>query len=154
MRRTDKEITDRLEQYEILSKGHIIRLAMALGNEPYVVPMSYGFKDGELYMHSALEGKKIDMLKKNPNVCFEVSIDTELLKRETSCGWTYCFRSVIGRGRAVFVTDITGKRKGLDIIMNHYGSTENSYKDEVLNKTVLIKIEIDELTGKKSPVSR
>lgn len=154
MRRTEKEISDRIEQYEILSKGQIIRVAMALNNEPYVVPMSYGFKDGELFMHSALEGKKIEMLRKNPNVCFEVSIDTELLKRDNSCGWTYCFRSVIGRGTAVFVSDEREKRRGLDIIMNHYGSYENSYKDEILNRTVVIKIEIDELTGKKSPVSR
>lgn len=154
MRRTDKEITDKLEQYEILTKGQILRLAMSLNDEPYVVPMNYGFKDGELFLHSALEGRKVTILKKNPKVCFEVSIDTELIKNPVSCKWTYYFRSVIGRGKVVFLETEAEKRAGLDVIMTHFGSIDNSYKDEHVRNINVFKIVIEEMTGKASPVKR
>lgn len=154
MRRNEKEIKEQIELYEILSRGQIIRLGMALNNEPYVVPMNYGFKDGELYLHSALEGKKIDMLRKNPIVCFEVSVDTELKTAQSACGWTFCFRSVIGRGKAHILTDEKSKIDGLDIIIRHFGSMDNTYKPEAVAKTCVIKIVIDELTGKMSPIGR
>lgn len=64
MRRKDKEILDNQLIERILNEAEVIRLAMINGNEPYLVAMNYVYADGSLYMHSAKEGYKIEVLKK------------------------------------------------------------------------------------------
>ena len=65
MRRKDCEITDRAEIEAILKKALVCRIGLADGGEPYIVPLSFGYEDGAVYLHSAVEGKKIAMLQKN-----------------------------------------------------------------------------------------
>ena len=72
MRRKDKEITNFSELEEILNKAKICHLAFLDDHAPYIVPVHYGYKKNHLYIHAATEGKKIDLLRKNPNICFEV----------------------------------------------------------------------------------
>lgn len=154
MRRGEKEITDKSDMIEILENSEVLYLAMADGDEPYVLPLNYGFKGDMVYIHCAVEGKKLEMLKKNPKVCFTVSAHTQLIKAESSCAWTYGFMSVLCRGTAEIVTDKESKVEGLDIIMAHYGRTENTYKDEMVARTSLIRIKISEMTGKRSPIKK
>ena len=82
MRRTEREIKDKSEIEQIISKAIVCRVAVSDENEPYIIPMCFGFRDGVLFFHSALEGKKIEILKKNNKVCFEMDIDTELVEGE------------------------------------------------------------------------
>jgi len=151
MRRQEKLINESAEIENILKKGEIIRIAMVDDGEPYLVPMSYGFKPGVIYLHCAAEGRKVDTMRANPSVCFEVSVDTRLVKKTDKCGWTYHFRSVVGSGKAVFVEDFAEKLEGLSAVMEQYGSTEHSFPDAAVKKTTVIKIEIDEISGKRSP---
>jgi len=103
-----------------------------------------------IYLHCANEGRKIDVLKENNRVCFEVSCDTRLVKKVASCGWTYHFRSVIGRGRVSFVEDYNEKLIGLSSIMEQYGSSEHSFPESAVEITTVLRIDIDEITGKES----
>jgi len=154
MRRKEKLIAEVAEISDILNKGEVVHLAMVDGNEPYVVPMSYGFKDGMIYLHCAKEGRKVSVIKANPNVCFEVTVDTELVKKDQGCSWTYHFRSVIGKGKAVIINDVSEKLVGLSAIMEQYGSAEHSFSDAAVEKTLVIRIDIEEMTGKQSPVQK
>ncbi len=80
MRREDKEINDIATIEGIIRKARVCRLALSENGQPYIVPLCFGYKDNNLYFHSAGEGKKLDIIKKNNNVCFEFDIDLELVK--------------------------------------------------------------------------
>ena len=99
---------------------------------------------------SAPVGKKIDLLKKNRNVCFEFDADTIAVPADTSCGRTMRYRSVIGYDIADFVEDLGEKRAALDVIMRQYAEGTHGYSDETLRKTAVIKVEIREISGEKS----
>lgn len=79
MRRSEKEVNDIHEIESILKQTSICRIGLCVDNIPYVVPMNYGYRDNCLYLHSAKEGRKIDIIRENPNVCFEVDTDIELV---------------------------------------------------------------------------
>ena len=150
MRRADREIADRKEIEDILRQSTVCRLALIDEGRPYIVPLCFGYDAGTLYFHSASAGKKIDLLKKNRNVCFESDTDATVVPANTSCGWTMRYRSVIGYGVASFVEDLVETKTALDIIMNQYSEGTHEYPEERLRKTAVIKVEIREISGKKS----
>jgi nitroimidazol reductase NimA-like FMN-containing flavoprotein (pyridoxamine 5'-phosphate oxidase superfamily) len=152
MRRTEKEIKNRSQIEDILKQARVCRLAMADDDFPYIVPLNFGYRDDVIYIHSAQQGRKIDLLKKNPNVCFEVDEPGRLKKARQACDWGVDFKSVIGTGRAVFVDDKADKIRALDIIMAQYSDRSFEYSEEMLAKTCIIKIMIKEMTGKQSPM--
>jgi nitroimidazol reductase NimA-like FMN-containing flavoprotein (pyridoxamine 5'-phosphate oxidase superfamily) len=110
MRRAEREIKDRSTIEEILRRATVCRLAVCDGNVPYVVPLSFGYRDNRLYFHSAPEGRKMETIKANPHVCFEVDVDHEIVPGEIPCGWTVRYRSVIGFGKARLLEDVAQKK--------------------------------------------
>ena len=152
MRRSDKEITDRKAIEDIISRSKVCKLAMCEENRPYIVPLCFGFKNNTLYFHSAPKGKKIEILKKNPNVCFEFEIFTQIIKSAKACKWGMRYKSVIGFGKAGFITDDDLKRQAFDIIMNQYADGPFLYEDALLKSVVLINVEIQSMTGKQSEI--
>jgi nitroimidazol reductase NimA-like FMN-containing flavoprotein (pyridoxamine 5'-phosphate oxidase superfamily) len=73
------------------------------------------------------------------------------LKNDLSCKWTAKYRSVIGFGEIEIITGFEDKKKGLDIIMAHYGIIEaNSYDEKNFNGLVILKLGIKEISGKQS----
>ena len=152
MRRRDKEVTDKKAIEDIILNAVVCKLAMCDGHHPYIVPLCFGFKDNTLYFHSAQEGKKIDMLKKNPNVCFEFDIFTQVIKSAKACKWGMKYRSVIGYGKASFITNDDLKRQAFDIIMNQYENGAFTYEDALISSTVIIKVDIESMTGKASDI--
>ena len=103
-----------------------------------------------IYFHSSPDGKKIELLKTNKKVCFEIELFTEIVKNEIPCNWGTKYRSVIGFGTIEFLTDPDKKREGLDIIMAHYGKTDkNIYQDKQIEKVLILKLKIEEMTGKQ-----
>lgn len=150
MIRKDREITDIQEIEEIINKAKIIRVAMCENNKPYVVPLSFGYKEKSVYIHSSKKGRKIEALKKNNNVTFELDIDTELVESEKACDYSMKFKSVIGFGKTYFISDLKQKKLALDIIMSHYSKGDFFYTPEQIERTCLIRIDIESMTGKKS----
>lgn len=151
MRRKEREITDRTLMEQVLAEEHFCRIALCEDNKPYMVPMNFGYEGGCLYLHSACEGKKIDILKKNPNLCFEVDRGCQAIPAESPCNWSMEYCSIIGFGEAIFVEEPEEKKKGLDIIVKKYlGKPYNDYPEEMLRKLVVIKVKIKNLTGKMS----
>ncbi|MBN2235426.1 MAG: pyridoxamine 5'-phosphate oxidase family protein [Opitutales bacterium] len=150
MRRREKEVSDQTIIGELLSSAQVCRIAMVDGAEPYVVPLNYGYEDGVIYVHSARAGRKIDILKKNPRVCFEIETTSEVIRREVACDWSTKARSIVGYGNVEFVEDPADKRHGLDVIMAHHGQKGPNYFDDGrVNAVEIMRIRIESLACKQ-----
>ena len=152
MRRSEREIADRSAIEEIISRSKVCKLALCDGRIPYIVPMCFGFKDNTLFFHSAPKGKKIDILKKNPNVCFEFDILTQVIQSAKACKWGMKYKSVIGFGTASFIAEDNLKRQAFDIIMNQYADGSFLYEEASLKSAIIIKVDIHSMTGKQSEI--
>ena len=150
MRRIDKKITNKNIIIEILQKSQICRIAIFDDEYPYIVSMNYGYRNNILYLHSASEGRKIELLKRNNKVGFEIEQEYEVLKDELSCNWTTKYRSIIGYGDIEFINDKKQKIEGLNIIMGHHGKKENVYNDKAVNNVIVLKLHIKDFTAKQS----
>lgn len=151
MRRADKEITDAGVIEDILNKADVIRIAMVDDGEPYIVAMNHVYLDKCIYLHSAKEGRKIDLLKKNNRIAFQADTDVEILLREETCSCTTRYRSVVGTGNVALIDDTEVKKQVLDAIMKkHTGREGFEYSEKSFERTLIIKIDIDSMTGKNS----
>jgi uncharacterized protein len=150
MRKAEREIRDPADLLAIMQEALVCRIGLSDDGAPYVVPMNFGLGENCLYLHCAGEGRKLDIIRKNDRVCFEMDLLRELKRSETPCGWGARYESVIGFGRAVLVDDAAEKRRGIDRIMNHYGARGPFvYPDEILAGTEVIRIDIESVTGKR-----
>jgi hypothetical protein len=151
MRRSDKEIEDPEIIQKIFLKADVCRIGLIDGTKPYVVPMNFGYKENTLYLHSASQGRKIKILKQNNNICFQMDIKTELVVSESPCNWGMKYLSLIGQGKAYLISNISEKKDALNVIMRKYSpETSFEYSDDAVNKVAVIKVNIDNITGKKS----
>lgn len=153
MRKIDREIKDIKELEEILQKADVCRIAFAVDGTPYIVTMNFGYiwKDRlTLYFHCAKEGKKLELMKQNNTVCFEMDIDHEIVRAENACDWGMKYRSIVGLGLLESITDENEKKKGLDCIMDHYRfAGEKEYGEKAFNLTEVLRLTVTEFTGKK-----
>ncbi len=152
MRRKENEITDIHEIETIMQKADVCRLGLAVDNTPYVVPVNYGYENNCLYIHCAKQGRKIDMIRQNNKVCFEMDIEAKIWNRDKpACNWSNSYRCVIGYGRAFLLEDFEEKKQALDIIMKHYSNRDSfQYTEDAVEKVGIIKIVIEQLSGKQS----
>ncbi|MBN1416084.1 MAG: GNAT family N-acetyltransferase [Bacteroidales bacterium] len=151
MRKQNQEITDKNIIEEILSFSAICRIAMMDDDVPYLLPFNYGYHDNCIYIHSAPEGKKIDLIRKNNRVCFEIEQTARIIKSEKACKWATLYRSVVGYGNVEIISEFNEKQKGLEIIMAHNGAIENmEFERKQIEAVVLLKLKIDKITGKQS----
>jgi nitroimidazol reductase NimA-like FMN-containing flavoprotein (pyridoxamine 5'-phosphate oxidase superfamily) len=151
MRKANQEITDKAVLEEILTRSKICRLAMIDNGLPYILPFNYGFYNNCIYIHSAPAGKKIDLLRENPLVCFEVEQQADIIEGEVACKWSTLYRSVVGYGNVEIVTDLEEKKRGLEIIMAQHGAPEKiEFDRKELEFIVILKLSITTMTGKQS----
>jgi nitroimidazol reductase NimA-like FMN-containing flavoprotein (pyridoxamine 5'-phosphate oxidase superfamily) len=156
MRRKDREVTSINEIEEILIQCKTCHIAMVDDGAPYVVPLSYGYKilddsSLELYFHSALEGRKLDILRKNNKVCFEMAYEGEPVHSGTPCNSGYYFASVIGYGEAVFIDDVDKKCAALSIMFKHQSGRDVTFKAGQARSVCVFKIISSDFTGKRKP---
>jgi nitroimidazol reductase NimA-like FMN-containing flavoprotein (pyridoxamine 5'-phosphate oxidase superfamily) len=157
MRKKEREITDRHELETVLKTARILRLAInESGAPPYIVPVNFGYRDGAVYFHSSYEGKKMGLIAKDPMVSFEAETDVAIIAPAdptNACEWGVAYRSVIGRGRAIVLTDADDKRTGLLALMTGVAPDIDpstfTLTDKTVTITAVVKIEIEEMTGKK-----
>lgn len=152
MRRKDREITDKNEIIDIINKCDCCRIAFFDEGYPYIVPMNFGLALENdkiaLYFHCAREGKKLDLIKKNPNVSFEMDCSHKLITGEVACNSTMEFESVVGNGIATIVNE--NKEYALTQIMQAYSDKKEFHFDEnELSAVTVFKIEVVNVTGKR-----
>jgi nitroimidazol reductase NimA-like FMN-containing flavoprotein (pyridoxamine 5'-phosphate oxidase superfamily) len=153
MRRADKEINDYQEIADIMKKAIVCRISLVDGDSPYIVPVNFAVHENHLYFHSAMEGKKIDILRKNNKICFEMDVNTEIIKGNEPCCWGMKYLSVIGFGQAYFLEKANEKKKALNVLMEKYAGVGSfSYPKAALKKVLVIDIRILKISSKKSHI--
>jgi nitroimidazol reductase NimA-like FMN-containing flavoprotein (pyridoxamine 5'-phosphate oxidase superfamily) len=151
MRRTAKEMLERSEIVDVIKRSNVCRLGVCKNNIPYVLPVSFGFDDKNIYIHTAPEGRKIEFWTSNPLVCFEFDIDVRTIEHpEKACKWTTTFKSVIGYGTISEMNTDDEKFYALNQIMIHYSDKKWEFSALDMSGMRVWKIEIMEITGKKS----
>jgi uncharacterized protein len=148
MRKKEREIKDGDEIDGIIRRCRVCHLAMCDEDQPYVVPLNFGYDGSFLYFHAAPEGRKIDIIRRNNKVCFEFDILHDIVTAQRACDWGAKYESVMGSGTAEIVDDLDAKKEALEWIMRQYGSYVKNFSEEILKKTLVLRVRILEISGK------
>ncbi len=152
MRRKDREQTKEFALKVADNCDYAVVSMVDPEGNPYCVPLSVA-RDGEmLYFHCALEGYKLDCLRKNNNVCISCVGRTKNIPEE----FTTEFESAIIRGKASEVTEKEEKIHALKLICLRYAESNmaefEGAIERSLSRTGIWKISIEEITGKAKTV--
>jgi hypothetical protein len=153
---SSKKLThDRAQIDLIIRSSQVVRLGLAMADEPYIVPLAFGYDGGAFYFHTAREGRKLDFLVRNPHVCFEFETNVQLLRDDSNpCRWSFAYESVIGYGRADELVEATAKAHGMGEVIRHYAGTDCPFPLEGLTEVRLWRVTIDSVTAKRSPIAQ
>lgn len=156
MTKRERQITDEARIEKILDAAKVLRLGLAVDNEPYVVPMNYGYKkeNGKLvlYLHSAVKGKKLDMIRANPGVFFELDCGLAPFEGEKPCQYGLAYSSVMGRGKASIVEDVQEKMEAMTVLMKTQTGKDFSFNERLVSIVAVIRIDVEEYTAKHRPL--
>jgi uncharacterized protein len=144
-------LADPKEMEEIIRKCPVCHIAMVDPEGlPYLLPFNFGYEDGVIYFHSARTGKKIDILKNNPNVCVEFSTDYLLRfqSKEVACSYSMKYRSVLVYGKVEFIEEPEKKIQIMNTIMKHYVSEEFTYNPPSINEISCWIVKTSKMEGK------
>jgi len=151
MRRSEKEIKNRAEIDKIIQDSDICRLAFAVHNEPYLVPVSFGYDGACIFIHTAKKGRKIDCINANNRVCFEFERNVSLVEdKNKPCKWDMEYESVIGYGNITELHTFEQKTIGLNCIMDNYSGQEWEFSEKDTKSVRVWKILITSVAGKRS----
>jgi uncharacterized protein len=154
MRREDRVVKDINDILTIISKCKVCRIAMLDKHKSYIVPLNYGYSYNDktllMFYHSSMEGRKIDLLKRNPDVCFEMDCEHGLVTGDMACKYGYIYESIIGEGKITFIESETEKSYALNQIMKHQTGIEKDFifDNDVFCRTVTYKLTVETISGK------
>jgi len=156
MRRKDREVTDLDQIFEIINRCNIAHIGMIDQGKPYVVALNFGYERKKdaliLYFHSAYEGRKMDVLKRNPSVYFQMNCINEFIEgnQENPCAYGFRYDSVMGSGQVEFIEDLEQKAHALNCMIHHLGKTEDTFDfpEANLKKTSVYRVITTDFTGK------
>jgi nitroimidazol reductase NimA-like FMN-containing flavoprotein (pyridoxamine 5'-phosphate oxidase superfamily) len=151
VRRHDKEIRSREEIDGVIRAAEVCRLAFARADEPYLVPVSFGYDGTSIFFHTAPDGRKIEFIEANSRVCFELEANVALVRdADDACAWTFTFESVIGFGTVCELGSPGEKNYALNQIMRHYSGRTWDIPEHRTASTRVWRIDIESVTGKRS----
>lgn len=152
MRRKDREIKDFNEMIQVIRKCDSCVIALNDEDFPYVVPLNFGMQieDGQLYLyfHCAKEGKKVELIQKDPRVSFEMDCDHVFLLSETSMNCTMAYASIVGQGIMQIVPE-EEKIEALNILMRQYHAQDFDWNKKLLPITTVLKMKVLQMSGKR-----
>ncbi len=156
--RREKLITEIDTVIEILEKSKVLHLGLVDGDEPYVVPMNYGYTmdDGKLtlWLHGATQGRKYDIIRKNPKVFFEMECDLQPFEGDVACKYGISYTSLMGRGTAVIVEDSQEKQDALTFLMKTQTGMDFEFNDKLASVVGIIRIDVIDYTAKHRPMPK
>ena len=156
MTKRELQITDESQIRSILDTAQVLHLGLAVDNEPYVVPMNYGYcyEDGKLvlYLHSAVRGKKLDMIRQNPKVFFELDCDRVPCEGEKPCQYGLSYASVMGRGTARILEDPQEKMRAMTILMKTQTGKDFTFNERLVSIVSVLELQISSFTAKERPL--
>ena len=152
----ERQVTDPQQILHILDTAKVLNLGLSVNDEPYVVPMNYGYtmEDGRLtlYLHSAVKGKKLDMIQANPRVFFSMDCDRMPFEGRVACQYGLVYSSIMGRGTATLVDDVEEKKRAMSILMKTQTGGDFTFEDRLVTIVTVIRIDVAEYTAKHRPL--
>ncbi len=153
MRRRDREVTDSKKIQEVIENSHCIRLGMVDDQGVYIVPLNFGYEcigdSYRFYFHGAKEGRKVDILKQNNEVGFELDTNYKLILTKEAHECTAAFESIIGNGKVKFIEDEVEKCYALNKIMYHDTKKDDwEFPKAMLAQTCIFSMDVVWLTCK------
>ena len=156
MTKRERQITEEHRILHILDTAKILHLGLCAGNMPYVVPMNYGYtmEQGKLtlYLHSAVRGKKLDMIRENPNVFFEMNCDLIPFEGPVPCRYGLSYSSLMGQGYARIIEDPEEKQAAMTRLMKTQSGKDFSFNEKLVSIVSVIRIDVEEFTAKHRPL--
>ena len=154
MRRAEEEVADLAEVLAILGRCEVLHVGLCVDGVPYIVPLHFAFEQAgaavSIFLHCAPEGRKMDMIRRNDQVCFEAECSVKTLEAEQACNWSAEFESVIGEGRICVLEDEAQKAKALDALMERHGFPgQPQYGEASLAAVTVLQIDVTSITGKR-----
>ena len=152
----ERQVTDPEQIIRILDTAKVLNLGLSVNDEPYVVPMNYGYRmeDGKLtlYLHSAVKGKKLDMIRANPKVFFTVDCDLQPFEGRVACQYGLSYSSVAGRGKARIVEDVEEKMEAMSVLMKTQTGKDFTFNERLVSIVSVIRLDVSEYTAKHRPI--
>ena len=156
MTKREFKITDEGELRRILDTAKVLRLGIAVDNEPHIIPLNYGYtlENGELklYLHSAVQGNKLDLLRKNPNVCFELDCDHVPFEGKIACQCGLAYSAISGRGRAIRVEDGEEKMEAMSVLMKTQTGKDFQFNERLVSIVAVIRLDVTGFSAKYRPI--
>ena len=154
MRRKDRQVTELSEMLSIVESCDVVRLGLADGDFPYIVPVCFAYEVAEgklaLYFHGAMAGRKYELLRQNPLCSFEMDCDHRLELIPSAGDATMRYRSVMGRARAEFLEGAE-KKRAMDLMMARDPLTRDfPYRPAALEHTAVVRLTVLEWEGKRN----
>lgn len=154
MRRFDREITDLNKIQDIIKNNQCCRLGFIDQGKVYIVPLNYGYlyKNNKhiFYFHGAKEGKKIDLIKQNNQVGFEIDNNHQLVEGKMPCQYSMKYQSIIGNGSIELVEENEEKKLGLQHIMKNVANKDVIFNDRMVSSVSVMKLTVDNLSCKEN----
>ena len=156
MTKRELQITDVDQIRAILDKATVLRLGLAVDNEPYIVPMNYGYtmEEGKLtfYLHSAMRGRKLDMIRANSRVFIELDCDLTPFEGVKPCQYGLSYSSIMARGEARIVENVEEKMQAMTMLMKTQTGKDFSFDEKLVGMVAVIRVDVAEYTAKHRPI--
>ena len=149
-------ITEPDQIARILDTAKVLHMGLAADNEPYVVPMNYGYtlEDGKLvlYLHSADQGRKLDVIRANPRVSFAIDCDRMPFEGKVPCQYGLVYSSIMGRGTATIVENVEEKMQAMALLMKTQTGKDFTFNERLVSIVAVIRIDVTEYAAKNRPL--
>lgn len=158
MTRRERQVTDIGEILKILDNSKVLHLGLVDGDEPYVVPMNYGYTyENEkltIWLHCARQGRKLDVMRANPKVFFEMEYGITPFEGEVACKYGITYSSLMGRGTAEIIEDVEIKKTALSALMKTQTGKDFTFEDRMAEVVGVVKVDVIEFTAKHRPLPK
>lgn len=146
-------VTDEKEIEQIIAECDICFVGIATENGvPYVIPMNFGYRDKEVILHSAPEGRHLDLLKHNNQISVTFCTDRKLRCQhpDVACSYSMESKSVVCRGEVTFLADddLAGKEEALNLMMKKYSKQSFKYSTPALRNVKVWRVKLFDITAK------
>jgi len=144
-------ITDRSEMESIINECDVCFVGIVEADgTPYVIPMNFGYANGEIILHSAPEGKHLKLLALNNRICVTFCNDRKLVYQhpDVACSYSMLSKSVVCKGSVTFIEDLTEKATVMDLMMKKFSDRTFKYSTPALNNVKVWRVTVVEMTAK------
>ncbi len=157
MRRKEKAVTELADIENIIGAASYFTLGLTAGAEAYMVPLDFGYNSngqalGSVYFHCARSGRKLELIKANPQVSLLFVAAGHALIDEgdgsMACTLNTDYRSVMALGEARIIENEDEKLAAMRVVLRQHNCEHLPVAPDNLAKTALVRIDLKEAVGK------